>query len=196
MAILIICALISGASTIYLTAPIMQTRAQTCYILMIFIPAFSLAGLFIVSPPHSFEAAPVHLSNSFDSQETALRTKLSQDPENATTILDLSGLYIAQERFTDAIALLRDAQRKHPENDDFALQLSAAHFAKGLLFAENNDYKNAIKSLQYAQAVAPENTPFLPDIEHFIEQLEKKIKDEGKDESAQSTAPNDAPPAP
>ena len=173
--VLIISAVLSGIATLFLIAPIMQTRPRTGYFLMVFIPATSLLILFMITP---IDLSPPPLADSYAQEEKSLKENLVQKPDNATIILDLAGLYIAQEKFDQAISLLRDAQRKAPDNDDYALQLAAAHFAKGLLYAENGEYEQGLKSLYYALAEAPENAPFLPDIEHFIDQLEKKVAGE------------------
>ncbi len=177
MSVLIICAIIAGIATLYVSAPLMRTKPQTCYILMFFIPAVSLTTfmVFMPSAPQYAPSAPV--IDVYEQEEIALKKKLDQYPNDATTVLDLAGTYIAQEKYSDAIALLRDAQRKDPRNDDFALQLATAHFARGLLYAENGNYELGLKSLLYAVAEAPENAPFLPDIEHFIGELEKKIEE-------------------
>ena len=177
MTVFIICAIISGISTLYLISPMMQTRPNICYVLMIFIPVTSLLGLFVVSSPSSINLKPAPLVDNFAEEEKALMDKLAQNPDDPTVILDLAGIYISQERFTDAITLLRQAQAKDTDNEDFALQLATAHFARGLLFAENGDYEQGVKSLLYAVAEAPENATFLPDIEHFIGEMEKKIEE-------------------
>ena len=177
MSVLIICAIIAGIATLYVTAPLMRTKPQTCYILMFFIPAVSLGVFMMLVTKPSLHSPPAPVIDVYEQEEIALKKKLDQYPDDATTVLDLAGTYIAQEKYSDAIALLRDAQRKDPRNDDFALQLATAHFARGLLYAENGNYEIGLKSLLYAVAEAPENAPFLPDIEHFIGELEKKIEE-------------------
>lgn len=185
MSVLIICAIIAGIATIYLTAPLMQDKPRTCYIVMFFIPAVSLAVFMMLVAKPALHSSPAPVIDVYEQEEIALKKKLDQYPDDATTVLDLAGTYIAQEKYTDAITLLRDAQRKDPRNDDFALQIATAHFARGLLYAENGNYEIGLKSLLYAVAEAPENAPFLPDIEHFISELEKKIEESAEDVETQ-----------
>ena len=177
MTVFIICAVISGIATLYLIAPMMQNRPRTCYVLIIFIPVISLLGLLMISQPPPTDLKPAPLIDNYAEEAKALKEKLIQKPNDPTIILDLAGVYISQERYTDAITLLRQAQKKSPNNEDFSLQLAVAHFARGLLYAENGNYDAGLKSLLYAVAEAPEDAPFLPDIEHFIAQLEKKISE-------------------
>ena len=177
MITLIICAIISGAVTLYIIAPIMQSRPAHAYFLMVFIPAISL-GILYTLRPSAFADLPIAKQTSPDiiyaNEMEQLRDKLDVDPENAKAILDMGGAYISRELYDEAIKLLKDATAKRPENNDFTLQLATAYFTKGLKQAEGKNYDKAIKNLYRALAIAPEDAPFIADIENFIEAFEKK----------------------
>ena len=174
MSVLIICALISGLCTIYVISPIAMTHARTCYLLMLLIPAVSLGGFIAIGGAADvFTEQKQDQISSIALEETFLLQELDAKPDDVEALLQLSGVYISQEKFTRAITLLGDALDKNAGHRDIALQLSSAHFAQGLLFAEHKDKAKALISLREAQRIAPEGTPFLPDLRHFIGEIER-----------------------
>ena len=185
---LIICAIIAGIATLYLIAPIRDKHPKSAYFLTLAIPACSLGILLMVSRdlPLPYTSVAIEQEDPYYNQARAIRAKLSQRPDTPELILELSGLQISTERYDEAIDLLSDAHGKAPLNQDFALQLATAHMAKGLLYAEKGQFDQAVKSLLQASVIAPEDAPFTPDIEVFIEQIEKMQAE--KEKQAQTPA--------
>ncbi len=150
--------------------------------LCILIPsAIAGTGFLILPPPPQTSTLPPldqeildeGISNNWQSYEQDLREKLSHAPNDIDLLTELAGNLIAQEKFDEAIILLNSAIEKQP-HDDLSLQLTTAYFAKGLLHAEQKNYDTALELLHQAQSVAPPNTPFLPDIMHFIKIIENQ----------------------
>ncbi len=200
----IICAIIAGIATLYVTAPIREQHPKSVYFLTLFIPACSLGLLLMVSRdlPMPFAYTATKKEDPYIKQAQNINDQLAVRPNDPNLILELAGLQISTERFDAAITLLNDAMSKDPMNRDFALNLATAHMAKGLLFAEQGQHERAVKSLLYASAVAPEDAPFLPDIEVFIEKIEgmqaekEKSLEEEEDEDEEGSIPPDAPSTP
>ncbi len=171
---LIICAVLSGIITLFIIAPIAQSRPKTCYALMVLIPALSMLAYWFAAPYiHGFKYSDAGQKVQENIAEHILTERMVKNAIQDGSALKLAGLYIAQEKFDDAIKLLKAARKKQPDNKDIALQLATAYFAKGLLKAEHNKYEDALENLEQARKDAPEDAPFLEDLDFFI----KRIKD-------------------
>ena len=143
---IIICVVLSGVITLFLIAPIMQSRPRTCYMLMVLIPMASLTGAFAVFP---VKTPPPH-------NNTPLAV-----PEQ-------SEMHIKLGEFSLAIALLTQFIDENGQNEAISLQLGRAYFAKGLLHAEHNEKSAALENLKQAMDISPSNALFIADLQHFI----------------------------
>ena len=181
MTTLIICIVLSAASTLILLAPIMHSRPKTCYALIFLIPSISLAThLFInaTAPYALIDLEKREIKNEANEEET-LRQNLEKDPNDHSALTQLGGLLTKQERYDEAIAILTEGWRKN-DHKDIKLQLAAAYFAKGLLFAEKEDYSTALYLLRVAKTKAPTDAPFYDDIQIFIDEVIEKRADAEK----------------
>ena len=152
---IIICVILSGVITLFLIAPIMQSRPRTCYMLMVLIPMTSLAGALAVFPVNT----PPSRSN----------TPLSA-PEQAE-------MHIKQGEFSLAITLLTQMLDEKGINEAISLQLGRAYFAKGLLHAEHNEKSAALENLRQAREVSPKDAPFIADLQHFTTKVDNMGQD-------------------
>ena len=181
---IIICAVASGIITLILIGPFVHKNPRACYALMVFIPVLSVGAYMMVAQPlqqpaekalkQALHQEASHTEQSIDileKQKQELRQKLKEDKNNIDAIKQLAGIYIAQAQFDEAINLLDNAHKNAPHNTDLKTQLSTAHFAQGLLYAENFDYENALVSLNTAQEITPD-APFAKDLEKFISIIE------------------------
>lgn len=150
---IIICIVLSGIITLFLIAPIRQSRPRTCYTLMLFIPVATLFGALAAFPPVSNTSLP--------------RNTVVTIPEQAET-------YIKQGDFPLAIQMLTQHLKEKGRNKDVSLQLGRAYFAKGLLHAEHNENKAALENLSQAQKVSPKDAPYLNALQGFIVRIEDR----------------------
>ncbi len=111
-------------------------------------------------------------SRDLKEEELKLLEKIKNNTKNnindVDLTLDLADIYIAQDRLDKAIELIKDIDHKSDNNDDIKLKLSKAYFAKGLYFAENKKYDQALAYLRMAVNNAPKDAYFLEDIKYFI----------------------------
>lgn len=175
----VIFAIITGIITLFITAPMWNKKPRTSYLLMMLIPAASM-GLFLTLFPstntssHNLSSPVIQTDNN--TEVSSLQESLKQNPDDANTILDLAGAYIADEKYGKAISLLKSKQSQFPGNDYIPTQIANAYFAQGLLHAENAEFDTALSSLRYAKIYAPSDADFLPDLEHFIGLIKKDKK--------------------
>jgi tetratricopeptide (TPR) repeat protein len=141
---LILVAVLSGITGLIVNTRLGKTRPKTAIILMLAIPTLTL-GLFTAS--------------------------LINPP---LPPLEKAGIHIQRGHFDEAIALLTPHHEKEQDNNDIALQLATAYFARGLLHAENDKKNEALQDLNAARSITPPDAPYLDDIQHFIEIIEKK----------------------
>lgn len=144
---LVLTAVISGLIGLFVAAKLVKTRPKTAWALLLLIPVAALG---------------IH---------TAL---ILRPPAPPSGPIEQAGILIESEQFDAAIALLAPLRQKEPENRDIALQLAAAHFARGLLHAERKEDAAALQDLRTAQTIAPPEAPYAADIERFIKIIEKK----------------------
>ncbi len=162
-----------------------KTKPVVFHAYSILLPC-TIAGLFIAFvqkdlpqvqvPPNvvdQVEYTQVEDVKNWTDAEKELRNNLIDSPHDIDLIKDLSGNLIAQEKFTQAANLLRK-ELKNSDNEDLKLQLSVAQFAHGLYLAEHKKYDKAITLLDNAKKDAPLTTPFLADIDAFIDIIQKE----------------------
>lgn len=150
---IVICVILSGIITLFLIAPIMQSRPRTCYLLIVCIPMLSLGASLATFPLENTQSPHTHPKTP------------SQRAE----------MHIKQGEFDEAIRLLTQIpkeNRETTENSAISQQLGRAYFAKGLLHAEHNEQIEALNNLNKALEVSPDDAEFLPDLRHFINRVE------------------------
>ncbi len=138
--------IISGIITVFLTTTIFKTHKKTGYFLTIFIPICFLWGSVAIFSPELITPKPIDKIRLADS-------------------------YIYEGKLDKAIELLIGISDED-EDEDINLKLSTAYFAKGLKYAENNNYNQALTYLLMALNTAPKDAHFLPDIKYFIDKIE------------------------
>ncbi|MCK5385128.1 MAG: hypothetical protein KAJ29_06075 [Alphaproteobacteria bacterium] len=106
----------------------------------------------------------------------ALEKIVEENPDDIDSVFVLTNAYMSLERYDSAISLLKSRQMRFHDKKLVTL-LTIAHFAKGLLLAEQGKFKQALSSLRDARKIAPEDAPFLPDLDHFIARVEGLIPD-------------------
>ncbi len=173
MTTLIICAILGGISAIWIIMPINTAKPKLCYALMLLIPLVSLSLFLsltmagIIPTPNAPVLSDKNRNARTIDEINTLKAALKKDRDNHDAIAKLAGLYISQERYQEAITLIKTTP-KEVISDDLNLMLGTAYFAQGLYQAEHKDDENALLSLRQALAVSPSSAPFLPDIKHFI----------------------------
>lgn len=192
MQTLILITIIGGLIGIILAMLMRKKYPKGAYAALIAAPVLAAAGGFIALDPaltpratplpqRSAQDAPPPMATTpkaMAKEEAQLREALAENPANSYAILQLGGLYIAQERYHDAIVLLTKAHDQHPDDRDIALQLSTAYFTRGLRAAEYGEYDKAARSLKLAQTITPDDSPFKDDIPIFLQKIEMKQQQE------------------
>ena len=91
----------------------------------------------------------------FDAAVTAWQRIRTQRPDHRPVYFDLADAYLQQGKTSDALAVLRDAARRWPDDND-------AHNAVGIVLLRRSDLDGAIDSFSRAVTAAPKD-----EIGHF-----------------------------
>jgi len=142
---IVIFAVLCAVCTMILVAPIAISRKKTAYILISLVPALSL-GVYIVKGSPGLPSQPVMFDTN--DERKAMRNIVKDEleamksfydaPEDKEALMHLASLQIAQGKFDDATSHLEHGLQQWEGDRDLKLQLSAAHFARGLLLVEKN----------------------------------------------------------
>lgn len=192
MDVIIMAAVVGGAISLLIVSKIISSRPKLAYGLMILIPAvFMICAYFAVTTFSAIQdKADVARANVSD-DVTVFKVQLKADPDNLRLVSALSGTLIAEERYDEAIALIEGRSRSDMGDERLKMQYGTAFFAKGLMAAENKQYEDALRLMQRAQEVAPEDAPFKDDLDLFMKQVTalRQAEDNGKAGLANTSAP-------
>ena len=177
---IIIFALLCAICTMILIAPIAMSKKFVSYLIIFLVPAFSLS-LYMNKGTPGLPSQPVIYDTNAERiamrgivrEEMDALKAIYENPEDKEKLMYLAGVQIAQGKFGEAISYLENALVTWEEDRDLKLQLSAAHFAHGLLLIEKNMKQDALQSLYDARRTAPDKAPFLADLIMFTQELEK-----------------------
>jgi tetratricopeptide (TPR) repeat protein len=92
-----------------------------------------------------------HLINQLKAAETAYRSALRLQPDNADVLNNLAAMYYSQRKFSDAERQVRRAMEKNPENGIMRLNLRAARYAR----------ENSKSARDVANNIANSNAPLI-----------------------------------
>lgn len=92
-------------------------------------------------------------AGNFAAAETAFRAALAIDPQLAPVYNALGGLYVAQQRPSEAIPLYRQATQLEPETAEFWRNL-------GIVLANQGQADEGVAALETAVTLAPNNPMF------------------------------------
>ena len=106
-------------------------------------------------------AISYHLSSQLKAAETAYRSALRLEPENADVRNNLGVLYYSQRKFANADREVRQALEKRPDSPIMRLNLRAARYAR----------ENARNALEVANSLAQENPQFVEKREDDLLQM-------------------------
>jgi tetratricopeptide (TPR) repeat protein len=184
MDFLFICAIIAATAALYVIARKEQRYKTQSYALTVIIPIIALIVYFtFISPrPETREELPMgqkemhaQLQQTLKEDETALKEKLAQNPNDPELTGLLANTLMEQTHYDEAAKLLETALAVHPDNKDLITRLSITHFAKGLFLAEQKKYTQALASLQTAKAINQKGgAPYNRDLDMFIKIIERK----------------------
>lgn len=172
---------LSGLFSFFISARYLRKRMGLGMAIMFFVPVITCAAYIYFSAPHpalpeKLEVTQIENGASPASAEelAALQKALADNPDEMEGVLALADAYMAREDYDAAIALLEGRQADFP-GEALRVHLTTAYFAKGLLFAEQGRFEDALAALRIAREKAPREAPFLPDLEHFITLIEKQL---------------------
>lgn len=163
---IILSIVLSGGLSLFISHKYLRNRMGIGMAVMFLVPAFSCAAYIYLTSPH--------FSPFVKTQEQRLEAAFEKNADNIDNMLALANFYISDESYDKAISLLESSE-KHANNEKLLGILAKAYFAKGLLFAEQESYEDALTYLQNARSIAPENIDFLPDLDHFIKIVKENI---------------------
>lgn len=180
MILMIFFALICALSTVLVLQPIAMRHKKSANALLFVIPALALGAYFILGSPNlpaspaMFETDPEIIEARLSvTRELDTMRELSQNPQDTQLIMRLAGIRMSQGKFDDTISLLQGAVRNFPDDDMLKTQLGAAYYTKSLLLMQEKDFAQSLQALQLAQKSAPQNAPFMEDINALLPELQK-----------------------
>jgi|GEM_PF-2421114 len=184
----------SGIVSLFISQTFLRKRMGLGLGLIFFLPILS-CGLYVyLTSPHFSTPSSDNLVSQLMNQKkepepqitpeeiNTLANKVEESPDDLESVVYLANAYMNREEYDIAISLLKSKEKLFPA-EDIKVQLTTAYFAKGLLFAEQGNFKAALTDLKTAQKIAPEGTTFLPDLKHFIMIIEKQISDKDQSET-------------
>lgn len=180
MQTLFICAIIAATLALLLIARTEKRHQKFAYGVAAAVPVFGLLIFFLFMGPKpppipvdEKERKDVFLETMHTASED-LTKKLESDPGNPELSLQLTTALMQQVKYDKAIEIIDQSLIKNPSNPDLLQQRAIIHFAKGLYLGEQQKFKEASVSLNSARNFAPKDSPYLKDLDMFIQIMENK----------------------
>ncbi len=170
---------ISGVIALFITHRFLRERMGAGLAVMFLLPLLG-CGLYVylTKPPTAAEPlqAPAYTPATQEDVE-ALSKTLEAAPDDLGSVIAMAEAYMSRDEYDEAITMLKSKEQNFPQGE-LTVQIAKAYFAKGLLFAEQGRFDEALKTLRTAREVSPESAPFLPDLDHFIRMIENRMAKE------------------
>ncbi len=193
---------LSGMVSLFISHKFLRERMGLGLAIMFLTPTLSCATYIFLTAPYfnpppatviaqSDEPARLSMDKMKEPERPAtpedidvLVKVVDENPDDIDAVLGLAGALMGREDYDAAISLLKSKETRFP-GKELKTQHAIAHFAKGLLFAEQGKYESALDALRIAKETSPEQAPFENDLKYFINIIEEQIAEQASKTQAQ-----------